>query len=72
MVEEVEIIGSRLSSQNLTGSGKLKPEEVVSNMAAMQAQDYNGSLWAIGLRTGNGTVLEDVLRSIEAARIVRT
>ena len=72
MVEDIEIIHSRLSAQNLTKSGKMKPEDVVSAMAAIQAQDYSAALWAIGKRAGDGIILEDVLRSIEEARIVRT
>jgi hypothetical protein len=37
------------------------PTEVVREMLAMQAQDYAGGLWAIGLRTASGT-----RRSIES------
>jgi hypothetical protein len=37
------------------------PTEVVRGMLAMQAQDYAGGLWAIGLRTASGT-----RRSIES------
>lgn len=46
-------------------------KEVVAHMGAMQAQDFNGALWAIGLRTANLTVT-DVELAIENREIVRT
>src|SRR5688500_13877357 len=40
-------------------------------MGAMQAQDYQAALWAIGLRT-QGSTLSSVNEAIESAEIVRT
>jgi hypothetical protein len=44
---------------------------VVSHLGAMQAQDYNGSLWAIGLRA-SGATEADVERAVADRKIVRT
>jgi hypothetical protein len=48
-----------------------KPGEVVSWLGAVQAQDYLGSLWAVGLRA-RGTVEAEVERSIADREIIRT
>ena len=47
------------------------PAAVVRALLAVQAQDYRASLWAIALRTPEGTEA-DVERAIEARAIVRT
>lgn len=44
---------------------------VVSHLGAMQAQDYNGSLWGIGLRA-SGATETDVERAVADRKIVRT
>jgi hypothetical protein len=55
----------RLAAQGIVGgAGDPAPDdptEVVRGMLAMQAQDYPGALWSIGLRTASATK-----RSIEA------
>ena len=38
----------------------------------MQAQDYAGSLWSVGLRSAPGTTAEDVEAAIAERKIVRT
>jgi hypothetical protein len=52
------------------------PAETVRHFGAIQAQDYRGGLWAVGLRTaGLGTAGADeaaVERAIEARSVVRT
>ncbi len=48
------------------------PEQVVARMCAMQAQDYLGSLWAVGLRCPAGARDADIERAIAERRIVRT
>ncbi|MEX2336789.1 MAG: OmpA family protein [Fulvivirga sp.] len=45
----------RLQNQNLTHHSFQNPSEVVSHLGAVQAQDYLGSLWAVGLRSPNAT-----------------
>ena len=47
------------------------PEDVVRTLVAVQAQDYLGSLWAIGLRTKNATETK-IEAAIENKKIVRT
>lgn len=54
-------------SEPFTGT----PEQTVSRLLAMQAQDYYGSLWAVGLRT-QGTTEADIERAIADRKIVRT
>jgi hypothetical protein len=44
---------------------------VVSHLGAMQAQDYNGALWGIGLRASGATEI-DVERAVADRKIVRT
>ncbi|HLJ96522.1 MAG TPA: winged helix DNA-binding domain-containing protein [Gemmataceae bacterium] len=45
----------RLRNQRIAGKKFTKPEEVVAYFGAMQAQDYLGALWAIGLRMEQAT-----------------
>lgn len=61
----------RLQNQKIINSRFKTPEEVVSWMGGMQAQDYLGSLWAIALRTQSCTE-KDVEKAIEQRKIVRT
>ena len=61
----------RLRSQGLAATGFDDPAEPVRWQGAVQAQDYLGSLWAIGLRTRGGTE-RLVERAIADRRIVRT
>lgn len=49
---------SRLFNQRIAGEKFEKPEEVVRWMGALQAQDYQQSLWAVGLRTQSATVAD--------------
>lgn len=61
----------RLSGQRLAGRGFDSPAAVVRWMAAMQAQDYGQSLWAIGVRLRSGS-LAAVEQAIAAGEILRT
>lgn len=61
----------RLANQRLASASTRSPEELVRWFGAVQAQDYPGSLWAIGLRVPDSTAA-DVEAAIEARRIVRT
>jgi len=45
-----DIAGRRLRSQRIAGAGFQRPGEVVAWMGAVQAQDYLGALWALGIR----------------------
>jgi hypothetical protein len=61
----------RLFNQRLDGEKFEKPEEAVRWMGALQAQDYQQSLWAIGLRMQSATVA-DIEQAIVDRKIVRT
>jgi hypothetical protein len=61
----------RLANQHIVGTTLEKPEETVRRLAAVQAQDYSGALWAVGLRT-RGATAEDVEKAIRDRTIVRT
>jgi hypothetical protein len=66
-----DILRLRLEHQCIARAGFRKPEEVVAWLGALQAQDYLGSLWAIGLRTRGAT--ESAVEAAEARRaIIRT
>jgi hypothetical protein len=60
-----------LLAQHVAGSKFGSPRETVAAMGAMQAQDYQAALWAIGLRT-QGSTLSSVNEAIDSAEIVRT
>lgn len=49
------IAGQRLVNQRIAGAKYANPLEAVSNMGALQAQDYHQALWAIGLRVAAAT-----------------
>jgi Winged helix DNA-binding domain len=61
----------RLFNQRIAGEKFEKPEEVVRWMGALQAQDYQQSLWAIGLRMQSATVA-DIEQAVIDRKIVRT
>jgi hypothetical protein len=46
----MEIAHARLHNQRLSSAGFTKPEDVVSWLSAVQAQDYPGAKWALALR----------------------
>jgi hypothetical protein len=65
------ILRLRLENQRLAHAAFRKPEDVVAWFGAVQAQDYLGSLWAIGLRMRRAT--EASVEAAEARRaIIRT
>jgi Winged helix DNA-binding domain len=50
-----DIADRRLLHQRISGGRFERPEQVVQWMGAVQAQDYQHALWAVGLRTINAT-----------------
>lgn len=70
-MDPAQIIRLRLQNQQLIDSVYKKPEDVVKWMGAVQAQDYAGCKWALGLRTINSTdkSIED---AINKNKIIRT
>ena len=65
------IASLRLYCQRITGSDAADPAAVLSRLGALQAQDYDAAIWAIGLRLPNGTIA-DIHRAIADRTIVRT
>ncbi len=66
-----KLLRHRLQSQRLAATTFEDPADPVRWLGAVQAQDYRGSLWAIGLRTRNATE-SSVERAIASRAIVRT
>ena len=65
------VAAARLANQGISEPFADTPQQAVSRMLAMQAQDYYGALWAVGLRTRNATEA-DVERAIVERKLVRT
>lgn len=66
-----KIAHHRLRSQQLSGTKFKTPAEVVRWFGAVQAQDYLGALWAIGLRMQHATE-KAVEQALAERSIVRT
>jgi Winged helix DNA-binding domain len=66
-----EIANWRLANQRIATPTGQTPLDVVRWLTAMQAQDYRGTLWSIGLRMADGTMAQ-VERAIADRSIVRT
>jgi hypothetical protein len=66
-----DIAHCRLTNQQIVGAKCGRPSEIVSLLGAVQAQDYLGALWAIGLRSASSTEA-DIEKAVEARTIVRT
>ena len=61
----------RTLSHQLANPGFDSPKELFSWMGAIQAQDYNMSKWAIGIRLKSATI-ETVNRALRQGEILRT
>lgn len=61
----------RLMNLQVAASRCRSPVDVVSMLGAMQAQDYAGGLWAVGLRLP-GSQLGDIEQAVADGSIVRT
>ena len=61
----------RLHNQRIASNPFKKPGDVVRWLGAMQAQDYLGALWAVGLRTESATE-KDVEQALADRTILRT
>jgi hypothetical protein len=66
-----DFLRHRLINQQIARAARRSPSEVVAWLGAMQAQDYPGALWAIGLRSESATEA-DVERAIAERAILRT
>lgn len=67
----LDIAELRLRNQRIAGAGFKRPAEVVAWLGAVQAQDYLGSLWALGLRMKTATE-SAVEKAIADRTIIRT
>lgn len=67
----MDIAFSRLASQGIAAPTFAQPGDVVSWLGALQAQDYAGALWSIGLRMAHATE-RAVEQAIAERAIVRT
>jgi hypothetical protein len=65
------IAAMRMANQQIESSTRASVSDVVTQLTAVQAQDYRGALWSIGLRY-RGSTIDDVERAIAAREIVRT
>lgn len=70
-MQPINIATHRLLSQKIINSDLLTPAEVVSQLGAVQAQDYTMSKWGIGLRIPEATNSQ-VEQAITEGQIVRT
>jgi hypothetical protein len=61
----------RLRAQRIAATTFTRPAEVVAWLGAVQAQDYLGALWAVGLRLTRARE-QDVERALAEGSIVRT
>ena len=67
----IDVARRRLASQRLTTPGFATAAEAVRTLGAVQAQDYAGAKWALGLRTV-GLCDADIEREMTEGRILRT
>lgn len=61
----------RLYSQKISVPQQKTPKEILSWLGAIQAQDYTGAKWSLGLRLQNATEI-DIEQSLREKHILRT
>ena len=66
----LDIAHRRLLNQRIARSEFERPSAVVGWLGAVQAQDYAGAKWALGLRL-RGAIDDDVERAFTDGRSVR-
>ena len=71
MMTKTEVARLRLRNQRLASAPAADPAEAVRRLGAVQAQDYLGSLWAVGLRTSRASEAS-VERAVANGSIVRS
>src|SRR5262245_38086902 len=67
----LDIPRARLCNRRLSGGGLKTPEDVVSWMGAVQAQQYTEAKWALALRMRRGSN-EAIERALNSGTILRT
>jgi Winged helix DNA-binding domain len=71
MMKSSDIIRYRLYNQQISGTKFRRPEEIVEGLGAVQAQDYSGGLWGVGLRLPVSTLV-DIEKALIDRKIIRT
>ncbi len=67
-----DIAAERLASQRITRPESRDPEDVVTWLGAVQAQDYPSAKWALALRMLDGATAAGIERCFNDGRILRT
>lgn len=63
----------RLAAQHITNHRLSAPQDVVAWLGAVQAQDYAGSKWAVGVRLPHGTATDErIEQALSDGLIIRT
>lgn len=70
-MDHEDILYYRMLNQGILSSGSTRPNECVAKLGAIQAQDYPAALWAIALRSNDGTTKTDVEKEIANGKIIR-
>ena len=65
------VVRFRLHAQRISATTHTRPSEVVAWLGALQAQDYLGALWGVGLRLA-GARESDIEAALAEGSIVRT
>ena len=66
-----QLVARRLRAQRLSQTSFDSPAQVVAWLGAVQAQDYLGALWAVGLRMRAGQA-SDVEQALDQRAIIRS
>jgi hypothetical protein len=66
-----DMVKLRLAAQRISATTFTRPVEAVAWLGAVQAQDYLGALWAVGLRLTRASE-QDIERALADRSIVRT
>lgn len=66
-----DIAKLRMCNQGIQGRKFKKPEDVVRHLGAMQAQDFNGALWAVALRMEKPDIAA-VEKALAQGKIIRS
>lgn len=67
-----DIASERLANQQLLQPRLELPEAIVATLGAVQAQDYQGALWAVAQRSSAVLTEGDVDRAVAEGRVLRT
>lgn len=69
---EYIILQDRLMAHSISGKKASTPLEAVRGLGAIQGQDYDAALWAIGMRCGGKARRSDVEMALQKREITRT